>query len=104
MILGYVVDTDFLNQYCEKHGLEQTDRFTNRFTALRHIIKTAGLFWQARIKTAVVKVDGKLDTITCISLAHNASAEGLKLPPAEKIKKLQEVLETTDEPQWYIRY
>ncbi len=51
-----------------------------------------------------MKVDGETEMMTCISLAHNRSAAGLKLPPAEKIKKLQEALETTEEPQWYIRY
>ena len=61
------------------------------------------MFWQAKISVTLMKVDGILQARTCLAIADNASVEGMKLPPAEKIEKLQKALETTEQPQWYLK-
>ncbi len=104
LILGYIIESSFLNHYRKKHKLGQQPHTNNKYQALKHILCSAGLFWQAKINVTLVKVDGELQTRACIAIANNASAAGMKLPPAEKIEKLQRALETTEPPQWYIKY
>lgn len=105
VILGYVIEPEFLIYYCHHRGLEHRGIacFNDNFEALMHILKSTGLSKEGDISIALVKADGKLDTMTYISIAHNKTEKGLKLPAAEKIEKLKEALETTEKPQWYIK-
>jgi hypothetical protein len=40
-------------------------------------------------------------SLTCFAVGHNKSQEGLKRITQERIDRLKEVLETTEEPQWW---
>jgi hypothetical protein len=37
----------------------------------------------------------------CIAIAHNKSAEGLKLATSERIERLKRVMEVEEEPSWF---
>lgn len=47
------------------------------------------------------KISIILKDLRCIAVAHNKSAEGLKLATSERIERVKQVMEVDAEPSWF---
>jgi hypothetical protein len=98
-VYGYPVNIDWLVDYAVQNNLETIEEPHNaKYEALGHILDLTRL-----AENRIVTVQTQDGPSSLIALAGNYKKESMWLPPDHKVKKLQEALGRSDDPQWYLK-
>jgi hypothetical protein len=90
---------DWLVGYAVQNNLETVEEYHNaRSKAVMHILDLTRL-----AGNRLVSVQTQDGPSNLIALAGNYKKESMWLPPDHKVKKLQEALARSDDPQWYLK-
>lgn len=109
MYFGYVVRQEWILDYGISHGMipdmtgkdpEEYDEVESiKTAALINILARARLTFSSQIGS-VLSTDG--EPLLCIVLGTNDPLDNLPRPRPKKWAKLKEILETDEEPHWYL--
>lgn len=94
-LYGYVLTKDWIQDFAARKQITKPNDVLNTtsrvvFAILRdtHFRRAYTVKWEDGIAL-------------CIAIAHNKSADGLKLATPERIERVKRVLEIDEEPSWY---
>ena len=95
-LYGYVLTPDWIKEFAARKKIGMRRHYLDTSSSVvSHILNEACLR-----RPYVVKWKGSV--AVCIAVAHNKSAEGLKLATPERIEKLKRIMEVDEEPSWLI--
>ena len=104
LVYGYIADATELPQKAQDI-YEDPDLELQVIQKYRHALTMSGLAnldKQDRLDRVCVNKFGKMRTTVCLTLADTSRGNPLVLPPDYMLKKIRELLQTTESPSWYI--
>ena len=94
-LYGYVLTHDWINDFATRKQIGTPGHYLDTSSSVVfHILR------ETRFRRAyAVKWEDSI--ALCIAVAHNKSAEGLKLATSERIERLKRVMEVEEDPCWF---
>lgn len=93
-LYGYVLTPDWINEFAARKQVGTPGHYLDTSSSVVSYILNETRFRRA------YAVKWKDSIALCIAIAHNKSAEGLKLATPERIERVKRVMEVDEEPSW----
>jgi len=94
-LYGYVLTPDWISDFAARKHIGTPGYYVDTSSSVVLYILRETCFRRA------YAVKWKDSVALCIAIAHNRSAEGLKLATPERIEMVKRVLEVDEEPSWF---
>ena len=95
-LYGYVLTPDWIKEFAARKNIGTQSHYLDTSSSVVLYILRKTHFRRA------YAVKWKDSVALCIAVAHNKSAEGLKLATPERIERLKQVMEMDEDPSWLI--
>ena len=94
-LYGYVLTPDWITDFAARKHIGMPEYYVDTSSSVVLYILRETCFRRA------YAVKWKDSVALCIAIAHNKSAEGLKLATPKRIEMVKRVLEVDEEPSWF---